>query len=578
MTASADVAATFCATLVDEWVRCGLRDAVVSPGSRSTPVTLALLRDDRLRVHTHPDERSAAFVALGLGSASGRPAIVVCTSGTAAAELHPAVVEAHEGRVPLLVVTTDRPPELRGVGAPQTIDQTHLYQTATRWFADPGVPDASVAPTWRSLAARAVLEAQAPVPGPVHLNLPFREPLLGAPGALPSARDGARPWHRASRAFDATDDDLDALAAGVSGRTGVIVAGGGVADPHGVHRLAQSLGWPVVADPRSGCRVPGRLTVSHADAILREPAFARAAAPEVVLRLGDLPASKVLATWLAALDAWQVGVHAHGAVVDPDRSLATLVAAEPGSLCARVADRLAPMHPGRDDRARAFADAWCRADAEAASAITSVLARHAEPTEPAAARAALAGVPAGGVLVVGASMPIRDVEWYGAPRDEVRVIANRGANGIDGVVSTAVGVALDGAPTVALLGDLTLLHDTNGLLGLCSRSVDLTLVVVDNDGGGIFSFLPQGREVPHDHFEVGWGTPHGVDIADLVGAHRLPVERPGTAEEVTGAIATAVAQGGPRVVHVPSDRAANVEVHAEIHAAVASAVAALPGP
>ncbi len=193
-----DVAATFCATLVDEWARAGLTDAVVSPGSRSTPMALALAADDRLRLHVFVDERSAAFFALGIGLRTGAPALTLTTSGTAAAELHPAVIEAHHAGIPLLAVTADRPPEAHGVGAPQTIEQGDLYGRAVRWRADPGVPDPAASPSWRSLAARAVAEARGAGgrPGPVHLNLAFREPLVGRPGPLPPGRVGARPGTR----------------------------------------------------------------------------------------------------------------------------------------------------------------------------------------------------------------------------------------------------------------------------------------------------------------------------------------------------------------------------------------------
>ncbi len=310
-------AATFCATLVDEWSRAGLTDAVVAPGSRSTPLAVALADDGRLRVHVHHDERSAGFLALGLGLATSRPAVVVCTSGTAAVELHPAVVEAHQAKVPMLVCTADRPPELHGVGAPQTIDQLRLYGSAVRRFLDPGVPDPALAGTWRSLAAEAVEATLASPPGPVQLNLALRDPLVGRPGPLPAGRPAGRPWQRPVIATQAAPDALDALAAGMAGHRGVIVAGGGIDDPMAVHTLARALGWPILADPRSGCRTPEGRTISHADALLRVPDLAEQLRPEVVLRLGSLPASKVVGQWLAGLDAWQVALEADGTAVRP---------------------------------------------------------------------------------------------------------------------------------------------------------------------------------------------------------------------------------------------------------------------
>ncbi len=584
--ATADVAATFCATLVDEWVRSGVTDAVVSPGSRSTPLAVALAADGRLRLQVHHDERSAAFLALGLGLASGRPAIVVTTSGTAAVELHPAVVEADHARVPLVACTADRPPELRDVGAPQTIDQQHLFGRSVRWFHDPGVPDAAAASSWRSIASRAVLASTGSPPGPVQLNLPFREPLLGAAGELPPGRSQGGAWHgRAPARRAPAAVDVDALAAGIAGRRGVLVAGGGIDRPEDVHRLAALLGWPVLADPRSGCRLPLAATISHADAVLRVPSVARRLAPEVVVRLGAPPSSKVLGRWLASLEAWQVGVDADGFWFDPDRDLQCLLAADPSSWCAAVVDQLGSA----DATARppdGWLQDWAHVDAEAASALREVLARHPEPTEPAVARDVVAALPDGARLVVSSSMPVRDVEWYAAPRRGLRVYANRGANGIDGVVSTALGVALaeeveppspaggrGRRPTAVLVGDVAFLHDTNALVGAARRGADLTVVVVDNDGGGIFSFLPQAGALDDEVFERLFGTPHGADLIGLARAHGLPARELTGQAEVGPAVAEAAQRGGVSVLRVRTDRRANVAVHAELHEAVAAALA-----
>jgi 2-succinyl-5-enolpyruvyl-6-hydroxy-3-cyclohexene-1-carboxylate synthase len=546
------VQATFAATLVDEWTRAGVTDAVIAPGSRSTPLAMALTADVRIRVHVHLDERSAAFFALGLGIGSGRPAVVLTTSGTAAVELHPAIVEAHHASVPLLAVTADRPPELIGVGAPQAIDQLHLFGGATRWSAAPGVPDEASSPTWRSLASRAVAEATSgPTgPGPVHLNLAFREPLLGEPDGLPPGRPDGAPWH----------DVLPARGGFVgqgptrTSQNGVIVAGAGAGDPAAVLALAEASGWPVLADPLSGCRVPHPLVVAAFDGIVR----AGAPEPAVVVRLGRPPASKALAQWLAASDADQWLVDPLGAWPDPDRGAARVIRADPAGAC-RV------WAAGAERAPVAWAAWWQRAEAGAQRAIESVLDRHAEPTEPAVARAVTAAVPAGGVLVMSSSMPVRDVEWYSAPRDDIRVVANRGANGIDGVVSTALGVAAgSGRSTVALIGDLAFLHDVGGLLWATGRDVDCTLVVVDNDGGGIFSFLPQADALPADRFEQLFGTPHGIDVGALAAAYGVPVMAlAGDGDDGTA---------GVRVVRVQTDRAANVAVHDELHAAIAAAV------
>jgi 2-succinyl-5-enolpyruvyl-6-hydroxy-3-cyclohexene-1-carboxylate synthase len=561
----ADAAATFCATLVDELVRAGVEHAVVAPGSRSTPIALALADEPRLRLHVFHDERSAAFAALGIGLATGRPAVVVCTSGTAAAELHAAVVEAHQAEVPLVVCTADRPPELQDVGAPQTIDQARLYGGAVRRFVDVGVPDAAAVGRWRSLVSRVVADARSPWPGPVHLNLPFREPLLGQPGELPAGRAGGAPWHRVVSGVGVLDSaELDLLAERLDRQRGVVIAGAGAGDPGAVHDLAATAGWPVLADPRSGCRVPRASTVAAFDDLLRHEGFAADHTPEVVLRLGRPPASKVLAQWLAASGAEQVQVTASPAWVDPEGTATHRVVADPTLLCRDLGKRLSAgartPWPAR----------WRHAEERAQAAIEATLARQRRPTEPGLARALVAALPDGAVLVASSSMPIRDVEWYAAPREGLRILANRGANGIDGVMSTAVGVALAGGrPTALLIGDIAFLHDVNGLLGLAGRDVDLTIVVVDNDGGGIFSFLPQATEVDPDRFERLFGTPHGVDPTAIAASHGIGA----TELDDLGSLVDHVAGGrGPRVIRVRTERADNVAVHRAIHDAVASSL------
>jgi 2-succinyl-5-enolpyruvyl-6-hydroxy-3-cyclohexene-1-carboxylate synthase len=549
-----NVQATFCATLVDEWVRGGVRHALIAPGSRSTPMALALAADDRLDVHVHHDERAASFMALGIGIATGAPAVLLTTSGTATAELHPAVVEASYGRVPLLVVTADRPPELQGVGAPQTIDQQDLYGRAVRWFAAPGVPDEAEASTWRSLAVQSFAAAVAgDSPGPVHLNLAFREPLVGTPGALPAPAPAPPPADVAAHAVERT-----ALPPG----RGVLVAGGDIRDPSAVLALADRLGWPVLADPRSGCRVPGRSTVASFDSLLRSDAFAASQRPDVIVWLGDRPASKVLGQWASGSEARQIVVGA--ALVDPDRNADVVVRADPSAWCSSATGQPAPP---------TWCQSWTDADARALAAMEQSLATHREATDPGVARATVAA--ARGTLVVASSMPVRDVEWYSEPRTGLRVLSNRGANGIDGVVSTAVGVALgSGEPVTALVGDVAFLHDANALLGLAKRDLDLTIVVVDNRGGAIFSFLPQHELLERERYELLFGTPHDVDLAALAGVHGIPAVTVEDAEGAAPAIQAAVAAPGTRVVVVRTDRDANVAVHRALNSAVAGALRA----
>jgi len=557
-----DVQATFAATLVDEWVRGGVRTAVVCPGSRSTPLALALADHAGLTLQVQHDERSAGFLALGLALATGEPVVVLTTSGTATAELHPAVVEAHHAGVPLLVCTADRPAELQDVGAPQTIDQTHLYGRAVRWFTDPGVADLASAGRWRALASRALAEAQGPPPGPVQMNLQFREPLVGTAGPLPPARSPGASW---TTSLAPAVVDAKPLVERVVGRRGIIVAGPEVGEE--ALALADELDWPVVADPRSGAWHPEPYVVPHLDGILRSEAARAALRPEVVLRLGGPPASRVVYEWLAATGADQLVVSGVG-WSDPDATAAVMVRDDPAAVAAAL---VAALREGVGHHPPGM---WCahwRTVGEAAqAAVAEALGSRADLSEPGTARDLVAALPDGAQLVVSSSMPIRDVERYAVPRTGLRMLANRGANGIDGVVSTAVGAALAGPPTALLIGDIAFLHDSNGLLGAADRGVDLVVVVVDNDGGGIFSFLPQAAALPGERFERLYGTPHGLDLVALASAYGVAA-RPVT-DDLPAAVTEAVAKGGIHVLVTSTDRPTNVDLHQAIDTTIARAV------
>ncbi|MDP8976666.1 MAG: 2-succinyl-5-enolpyruvyl-6-hydroxy-3-cyclohexene-1-carboxylic-acid synthase [Actinomycetota bacterium] len=562
--------ATFCATLVDEWVRCGLTDAVLAPGSRSTPLAVAMVDEPRIRVHVMIDERSAGFFGLGLGLASGVPPVVLTTSGTASVELHPSVVEAHQSRVPLVVCTADRPPELHHVGAPQTVEQARLFEGAVRWAFEPGVADEEAAHTWRSMAARAMAVAGGgPAgPGPVHLNLAFREPLVGDPGTLPGGRPGGEPWHRVAASPREAPAELVAELAGYN-RRGVIVAGSGAGDPTAVQEMGRALAWPVLAEPRSGARMPAPMTVAAADALLRSRGFTTAQRPDVVVRLGAPWASRKVGEWLSGLEVPQYLVDPYGAWLDPARSATTVVTADPTSVCRGVL--AAGPRPAPPEWLRG----WRRAEAAAQAAFDGALSRRRELSEPAVARTLAAVLPGGAALVASSSMPVRDLEWYARPREGLRYFSNRGANGIDGVVSSAMGVAAAWpGPTTALVGDLAFLYDVNGLLAPPGEpDVSCTFVVVDNDGGGIFSFLPQATELDRERFERLLGTPHGLDLCAVAEAHGAQASSATSASELAEAVSEPDAgRGGVRVVVVRTDRGANVAVHEELHQAVASAL------
>jgi 2-succinyl-5-enolpyruvyl-6-hydroxy-3-cyclohexene-1-carboxylate synthase len=546
------VQATFAATLVDEWVRAGVSDAVVCPGSRSTPLALALAARPEVRLHVKLDERSAAFFAIGLSSVSATPTVICTTSGTAAAELHPAVVEAHQARVPLIVCTADRPPELHHVGASQTIDQIGLFTTATRWACAPGVPEADQAASWRPLAARAFAEAAwGPMgPGPVHLNLAFRDPLVGDPAPLPPGHGPAlvRPPSPSAVALDRP----------LAGR-GIIVAGGGATrHPDRLIALSQRLGWPVLADPRSGCRMEG--TIAAADAIVRaNPPLA-----DAVVLLG--------APWLSKALADYVGrAAAHGARV---------VAVDPWWQWVDPAHVVTEFHRMDGDAfiEAAWRDAtasdpdwlprWQSMEAAAQVAIDGALGH--ELSEPMVARVLFrqaAMIDAS--IMVSSSMPMRDLEWFAptlpAPPE---VKANRGANGIDGIVSTALGMAAAGRRTYALLGDLAFLHDVSGLVSLAD--LPCTFVVLDNGGGGIFSFLPQATEVEQERFELLFGTPPTSDVSEVARGFGLSVVEAATGEELDEAL-NAPPPALVRVM-VPG-RTENVALHEAINQVVRLALA-----
>ena len=549
---SQDVQATFCATLVDQWVRLGLRHAVIAPGSRSTPMALALAARPELAVQVVHDERSAAFISLGIGVATGVPAALLCTSGTAATHFHAAVVEADLSGVAMLVLTADRPPELQGIGAPQTIDQTELYGGVVRRFVDPGVATIDGFDGWRDLATDWWMSAVGADPGPVHVNLPLREPLVGVAMKLPSVVEVPM---AESDGWFMMRPDVAELAAMLDQPRGVIVAGAGVDDARSVGALADALQWPVFADPRSGCRHLVQ-AVTCFDSLLRAPAFAAAHVPAAVLHLGEAPASKVLGQWLQAAEAVHIQVHAQQRTIDPLGIVTERIYGQPSTVC----NELAPLVSGATGTG--WLAEWTGADHRAHASFDAAM--FGPLSEPAVARA-LSGVAA--QLVVSSSMPVRDIEWFGQAGVRTAVYSNRGANGIDGVIATGIGVALaTGQATVVYLGDVAFCHDQSSLTALAARRLPLTIVVTDNDGGGIFSFLPQAATLSAERFEQLFGTPHGTDLLALAAAHGLAGVTVSTDEELKAAVANAAVS----VVRVVTDRAENVRVHEHLHATVAA--------
>jgi 2-succinyl-5-enolpyruvyl-6-hydroxy-3-cyclohexene-1-carboxylate synthase len=684
----------FGAVLADELARCGLREVVIAPGSRSAPLAMAfdeLDRAGRVRLHVRIDERSASFTALGLAKASGRPVAVVCTSGTAAANFHPAVIEADESAVPLLLLTADRPPELRGTGASQTVDQIKLYGSAVRWYAESGVPEriGGMAGYWRSLAGRAWAHAAGALgtlPGPVHLNIPLRDPLVPdaepttpsstpAPAPLASTSlPSAAPVHPPRSELETADwpDSLDGRAGGAPwtriggaaavaaplelpwAERGVVVCGDGDYDAAALVSLAEEAGWPVLAEPSSGAR-RGPNALTGYQYLLASPEFMAAHRPTVIISAGrpglTRPQSRLLGL---ARDAASVGPASaaagtgpagrvsagtesagtgwagHASAASPVRHV--VIAQGPGLWAdpQRAATDVAAAVrlTGAPDRASDGQSAagswlaqWRRADAAAAAAATAVLDawRGGDLSEPEVAREIVAALPGEALLWCGNSLSVRDVDLALPPQTNARVMASRGASGIDGTFSTAAGAALahaadhPGTVAFALIGDLSLLHDAPGLsIGPGEPRPDLCVVVVNNDGGGIFEGLeparfgggvsgrptagqpegqPEGQSAGRPDrsgargtpaaqggpaltvFERTFGTPHGASIEHLAAAFGIPytlAERPG---EIAKAVAATVPGGGPRIVEARTGRAPNADLRARMSAAALAALA-----
>jgi 2-succinyl-5-enolpyruvyl-6-hydroxy-3-cyclohexene-1-carboxylate synthase len=546
--------------LVDELVRCGVREAVLAPGSRSAPLALALHAADaagRLRLHVRIDERSAGFVALGLAKAADRPVPVVTTSGTAAANLHPAMVEASHAGVPLLALTADRPPELRGVGANQTIDQLGLFGSAVRMFVEVGVPDDRVGrnAAWRALVCRAVAAAWGATggaPGPVHLNVALRDPLLPDSSSVDAdlaPREDGGPWTRLPSPPVPVPgpDDLPARSLVVVGCCRPSVAKQALL-------LAEARGWPVLSEPSGNAR-SGPLALTTGDLLLG--ALPERLTPERVLVVGRPTLTRGVRELLARSSVDVVAEA--GTWADSTASAARVLPAVPA---------LTDISPDR-----AWAQAWHEVEGLARAAVDAVL-DGAGLSEQLVARELVDAVPPGSLVVAGSSLPSRHL-FLARAKEAVTVLANRGAAGIDGTVSTAIGATLawqaaGGGQGYALLGDLTFLHDSNGLIaGPDEPRPDLTLVVLNNDGGGIFSTLEQAEARHESAFERVFGTRHGADLEALCGASATAYRLVTSVPELCDALAPG---RGVAVVEVRTDRAATHALQQRLAAAVSDAV------
>ena len=583
---------------VEELARGGLRHAVVSPGSRSTPLAVALWRQPEIEVTVIVDERSAGFFALGAAQASGAPVALLCTSGTAVANYHPAVIEADESGLPLVVLSADRPPELRGIGAGQTIDQIKVFGSSVRWFCEVGTHQADDDGLlhYRSAACRALAAARGETrPGPVHLNLPWREPLAPVPveGAV-TATDPLALQGRDRRPLTAvTRIDLEPSAflleemAGHIGDaiSGLIVAGRQL-DPElrePLAHLARASGFPILAEPTSQLRC-GPHDRSHViaayDLLLRDERFARSVVPDLVLRFGAMPTSKPLRAWLAASGASEIVIDPYGGWNEPSNRAAAVLRADPTELASGWATRL-------EKEPRGAPQIWLAAEEAAQTALTAALGAGGHGggggtaagagagaagriTEPALHRALGHAHADGDLVYTASSMPIRDQEAFlGAGAADVLFLCNRGTNGIDGLISSGIGAAYSSdRPTTILSGDLGLLHDIGGLAALRDVSTPVRIVVIDNGGGGIFHFLPQEQVLGGEEFEALLGTPRGVSAEKAAALFDLPHRRLESLADLPAALAA-----GTGLIEVKTDRATNVASHRNLQERVQAALA-----
>jgi 2-succinyl-5-enolpyruvyl-6-hydroxy-3-cyclohexene-1-carboxylate synthase len=555
-----DVAQSFAATFVDELAAQGVEYACVSPGSRSAPIAMAMQRHPRIKVIVHIDERSGSFFGVGLGKATGKPAVLLCTSGTAAAEFHAAVVEASFSRTPLIVLTADRPPELLDVGANQAIDQQHLYGTAVRWFFDPGVPvDIPGAPRiWRRLAARAVAEAAG---GPVHINLPFREPLVPPPGQVPAPQGEAGQTVTTGRMMP-TPAQLATLASALQRARRPLVVAGEMRDGDRLAPALTRLGLPVLAEPGSQLRraETGGAVESY-EALLRA-GWSLEHGPDLVIRVGATPTSRALNAWLAAAAPPTFLIDPDHLWRDQDHLARHVVACDVQALL----EALPPMN--RTD----WRDEWLKAGKKVAAAISATLI-STPVHEGHIVRALAARLPEAAQVFIGSSMPIRAADtFWPLAKPQQRFHGNRGASGIDGLVSTGLGVATgrSDVPTVLLLGDLSVYHDMNGLWAIGRHGVRATVVVCDNNGGGVFNFLPQAQH--QDVFEEIFATPLGLDFAQIARLYGLVYSPVHDRSGLEPAIADAIDKATPTMVVVRFKRDDSVSGHRLCWEAAAAAL------
>lgn len=564
--------------LVEELIRCGVTHFCIAPGSRSTPLTMAAAAHPRAHTVVHYDERGTAFFALGYARATGRPAAWITTSGTALANGYPAIIEAATDGVPMLLLTADRPPELRQTGANQTIDQVKLFGDAVRWFFDLPAPTEDIDPAFvLTTVDQAVYRATGSPAGPVHLNCMFREPLV--PDGPTAYAEGLDSWRGQSKPFTSyaakktlpEEQDVQQLAAQMQSARGLIVAGPlkNASEAVAVQKLAARLGWPLVPDVLSGLRLgssKNATAVAFYDQVLGSEAFQQQMAPDVVLHFGGRPTSKRLLHFLSRhRPEVYAAVQSGPSRYDPSHQVTHRFEAATAAFCKMLA-------PNVQQTSSDYLQRW-RAASDAVEAVIAQQLDTATLSEPGVARLIAQHIPAGHGLVLASSMPVRDADMFASPGGAaVPTAANRGASGIDGLVATAAGFAAGrAAPATLLIGDLALLHDLNSLALL--RKHPVIVVVVNNDGGGIFHFLPVAQQ--QQVFEPFFGTPHGMTFEHAAWQFGLAYHQPQDATVFAEIYQKICAEAASAIIEVLTERTANHALHTELLPRCRAAVEAL---
>lgn len=565
--------------LVQELARSGLRHACIAPGSRSTPLVLAFHQEKAIRLWTHLDERSMAFFALGMAKALREPVAVVCTSGTAAANFLPAAAEACHSRVPLLFLTADRPPEMTHWGAPQTMVQTNLYGPFAKWSVT--LPSPEIRPDLmrlvRATASRAFTTSLEGIPGPVHLNVPLSEPLVPTAEephipdhvldetASALGRPDGRPYTTTSAVSSRLDDGaVKQLAGDLSAvRKGIIVCG-----PHdtgdgsfvpAVTKLAHRLGYPILADPLSQVRCGPHvndLVIDNYDVFLRSEKVTAALRPEVILRFGAMTSSKPLMTFLQANAACRQILVDQG-WRDPFHTSSDRIPAEGSQLCSDLAAKLA-----EEDRSSGWPALWREVALRTWDSAARLFTRYEDLFEGKVFFELSEILPEQSTVFVANSMPVRDLDaFFPKMTKAVRFLGNRGVNGIDGLVSTALGAATTTQPLVAVLGDTAFYHDMNGLLAAQRHGIRVVFIVLNNDGGGIFSFLPQARD--QETLDPLFAMPHGLTFKSAAELYGLDYSRVRSWPGFREALADGLSADGSTIIEIPGDRFVNMQLHQE---------------